>query len=277
MTDSKATTASATTLNAVVTQRIEVAPGLVILRVVPDTTFDFKPGQFAVLALPGSAKRCTLSDYEALSDQPDRLIKRAYSIASSSVSMQYLEFYVTLVHSGQLTPRLFALEPGDRLWVSPKASGLFTLDDVPPDRNIVFVSTGTGLAPYMSMLRSFPLWNDDRHCAVLHGARHSWDLGYRSELTMIERMSPRFSYLPLISRPEEEPVAWGGLAGHIQDVWNGGHVENAWGFAPTTGNTHVFLCGNPVMVDDMVSILALDGFEEHTRKSPGQVHVERYW
>ena len=266
-------------LNAVVSQRIEVAPGLIILRVVPDGWHlpEFKPGQFAVLGLPASATRCAFADSEEPPPDPDKLVRRSYSMASSSVDRHYVEFYVTLVHSGGLSPRLFALKPGDRIWLGHKMGGLFTLSDVPADRHLALIGTGTGLAPYMSMLRTLLEPGGPRLYAVIHGARHSWDLGYRSELIALQRMCRNFAYLPVVSRPDEEPVLWGQATGYVQDMWTSGAIAAAWGFEPTPDNTHVFLCGNPDMVDDMVGILAKDGFREHTRKEPGQVHVERYW
>ena len=266
-------------LNAVVQQRYEVAPGLMVVRVVPDgwDLPDFKPGQFAVLGLPPEAPRCPGSDGEEEPPKPDRLIRRAYSIASSSVAREYLELYITLVRSGGLTPRLFALQPGDRLWLGPKITGNFTLDQAPQDSNLVLVATGTGLAPYMSMLRTMLHEAGDRKFAILLGARHSWDLGYQSELVTMDRLSPAFSYHSIISRPAEEPVPWGGPAGYVQDLWREGLLEKTWGFKPSPENTSVFLCGNPAMIDDMVAMLAEDGFREHSRKEPGEIFVERYW
>jgi len=219
-------------LNAVVTQRIEVSPGLAILRVAPDgwELPEFSAGQYAVLGLPTQAKRFTFSDQEEGTQVTGGLIKRAYSIASSSVTREYLEFYVVLVRSGALTPRLFALSKGDRVWLGGKFVGLFTIDEVPDDKHVVFVGTGTGLAPYMSMLRTHLVCGGKRHFAVLHGARHSWDLGYRSELETLDRMCPNFSYLPSISRPQEEDVPWGGETGYIQDVWGRKPLREAWGF-----------------------------------------------
>ena len=82
------------------------------------------------------------------------MIRRAYSIASSSVERRYVEFYLTLITSGQLTPRLFALRHGSRLFLGPKGSGVFTLDRVLPGKAVVLIATGTGLAPYVSMLRT---------------------------------------------------------------------------------------------------------------------------
>ena len=102
-------------LNAVVIQRIEISPELVVLRVASDgwELPPFEAGQFAVLGLSGKSARITWSDPEEEPPEPERLIRRAYSIASSSVSNEYLEFYILLVRSGQLTPRLFSLgQPG---------------------------------------------------------------------------------------------------------------------------------------------------------------------
>ncbi len=272
--------AKETPLNSVVTQRIDVAPGLFILRVAPDgwQLPAFKPGQFAVLGLPASAARhplCDADEDEALKDGV--LIRRSYSIASSSRQSEYLEFYLTLVRSGSLTPRLAALQIGDRLWLGPKITGLFTFDSVPSDAHIVMIATGTGLAPYMSLLRSQLDRESTRRMAVLHGARHSWDLGYRDELVMMERLRPNLTYIASVSRPAEEPVPWGGEVGHVQELWRKRLLDRAWGERLGPQNTHVFLCGNPAMIDDTAGLLAQEGFREHTPRQPGQIHVERYW
>ena len=266
-------------LNSVVTQKIEVTPELVILQVTPDgwELPAFKAGQFAVLGLPPSAPRIHWSDPEEEPSRPDRLIRRAYSIASSSVALEYMEFYITLVRSGELTPRLFHLKIGDKLWLQKKVTGFFTLETVPREANVILVATGTGLAPYMSMIRSELARNTNRRYAVIHGAYHSWDLGYRQELDTLGTLSPVFTYIPVISDPQDEPVPWHGETGFVQHVWNKRMIEKAWGLTPTPENTHVFLCGNPAMVEDMEKILGKEGFTEHTRKSPGTYHLERYW
>lgn len=266
-------------LNAVIALRTEISPWLIILRVVPDgwKLADFIPGQFAVLGLPGHAPRCALAEPDEVSPDPNKLIRRAYSIASSSLTQEYLEFYIALVTTGALTPRLFSLGIGDRLWLSPKITGMFTLDQVPEDQNVVMIATGTGLAPYMSMLTTHLVCGSQRLFAVLHGARHSWDLGYRSELMTLQHLCRNFKYAPVISRPQGEPVPWIGATGYVQDLWQAGVVEQAWGFRPKPDNTHFFLCGSPAMIDGAVAILGQAGFREHTKKEPGQIHVERYW
>jgi ferredoxin/flavodoxin---NADP+ reductase len=270
----------ASELNAVVTGRIEAAPGLLILRVAPDgwELPPFVAGQFAVLGLPASAPRVALSDPEEPDGaDPDRIIRRAYSITSASVERSHLELYLNLVRSGELTPRLFALETGDPLWLGRKISGMFTLREVPPDQHVVLVATGTGLAPYLSMLRSELACGGPRRFAVLAGARHSWDLGYSAELYTMQRLCPNFTYLPTVSRPDAEPAPWGGHVGYVQRLWTNGALDRAWGFHPTPADTHVFLCGNPGMIDSLTAVLEGERFRQHAPRAPGELHVERYW
>lgn len=266
-----------TLLNAVVAQRIEVSPGLIILRVVPDgwELPDYEAGQFSVLGLPGSAPRDLQCEPDEQEVEPDKLIKRAYSIASTTRKKDFMEFYVSMVPSGALSPRLFALKPGDDVWLSLKAKGMFTLAQVPEDKHVILMSTGTGLAPFVSMLRTSVECGGQRNFAVLHGARHSWDLGYRSELMSMDRMCKNISYTPAVSRPADEVATWNGATGHIQDVWK--HIEEYAGYAPTPESTHLFLCGNPAMIEDMVEVLEGQGYREHKKRSPGEIHVERYW
>lgn len=265
--------------NAIVTRRIDSAPGQLILQVAPDgwALPPFIPGQFAVLGLPAEAPRHAGAQPDDPPLAPETFLRRAYSIASSSREHEYLEFYLVEVKSGALTPRLFALQPGDRLWLGPKFTGLFTLDEVPVDQHVVFLATGTGLAPYMSMLRTHLDQDTSRRFAVVHGARNSWDLGYRDELFHLQRLAPHFHYLPVITSPATELVPWKGYTGRLPAFWREGVLAQLWGFPPAPGNTHFFLCGNPGMLEAMQALLEAEGFREHTRKQPGQLHMEKYW
>jgi ferredoxin--NADP+ reductase len=266
-------------LNSVLTERRDIAPGLSVFRVAPDgwDIREFKAGQYVVLGLPGIAPRCAESDAEEKPCPPDKLIRRAYSIASSSIEREYLEFYVVLVESGALTPRLFGLELGDRLWLGKKITGTFTLDRVPDGQHLVLIATGTGLAPYISMLRSRLLHARAGKVAVLHGARHSWDLGYRNELALVERDHTNFTYVPSITRPSGEKTPWHGEVGRMQEIWLRDPLHERWGFSPSPDDTHILMCGNPAMIDTLIEILTEEGYQEHTRKSPGNIHLERYW
>lgn len=264
-------------LNAVVQQVLQVSPMMKVFRIAPVgwTLPDFKPGQFMVIGLPPSAPKCPEATEEPVEPDENKLIKRAYSIASSNLSKDYVEVYVTLVHSGALTPRLFNLNIGDKIWLGNHLVGMFTLDKVAEDQNIVLIATGTGVAPYMSMLRTDALHRKGK-IVVIHGAANSWDLGYSSELNLLEVISPKFCYIPTITNPEREHVAWNGYTKFIQDIWKENAIEKIWGFKPKPDNTHIFLCGNPRMVQGMIDELSIDGFKEDTRKEVGQIHVEKF-
>jgi ferredoxin/flavodoxin---NADP+ reductase len=265
--------------NAVVTLVNRVSPWLMVLQVVPDEgrVLQYVPGQYTTIGLPGSAARCNHAEPEAPLHDPSKLIRRAYCIASSPANTDFLEFFVHLVPHGALTPRLFALEIGDRIWLSDHATGAFTFDHVPEDASVVLVATGTGLAPYVSMLCTHLRFGTQRRVAILHGVRNSWDLGYRSTLMTMQHLRSNVTYVPVISRPAGEPAPWAGATGHVQDAWKGPALAQAWGARPTPKDTHVFLCGSPHMIDDMARFLASEGFREHTDDVPGEVHVERYW
>lgn len=266
-------------MNAVVTLRNEVSPWLMILQVVPDgwDLPDFVPGQYICLGLCGSASRCELAEPETRAPIPDKLIQRAYSIASSPLDREFLEFYLNLVPAGVLTPRLFNLRIGDRIWLSSRVTGSFTFDGVPEDANVVLIANGSGLAPYESMLTTHLSFLRQRRVALVHGVRHSCDLGYRSVLMAMQRLRANFTYWPIVSRPQEEPVPWKGATGHVQDLWQSDAIERAWGLSPEPENTHVFLCGSPEMIESMIAMLVQKRFQEYTPKKSGQIHSERYW
>lgn len=264
--------------NAVIQQVVQVSPIMKVIRVAPLgwELPDFKPGQFVGLGLPGTSSRCAEATEEFKTpDDPDKLIKRAYSVASSNVSKDYVEFYITLVHSGSLTPRLFDLKIGDKLWMGQRFTGMFTLEEVDENKNIVLIATGTGVAPYMSMLRSDALRRKGK-IVVVHGASNSWDLGYSSELSLLQSIAPNFSYIPTITIPEKEVTPWNGRTELVHEIWEDGSIEKLWGFKPEADNTNIFLCGNPNMIEGMIETLGKDGFKEHKRRDPGQIHVEKF-
>lgn len=267
-------------LNATVSERIDLGEELAIFRIVPKNGVipTFKPGQYVALGLPGTAPRCPSAEPEReLPKNPEKIIPRAFSIASSPLTREYLEFYAVLVKFGSLTPRLWCLKPGDGIWLGPRITGNFVMDDVPADKNIVFVATGTGLAPYVSMVYTYFRPEQKRNFVIFHGVRVSQDLSYRAELMTLSRLCPKFGYIPIISRPQLDPIPWKGTTGHVQKLWQESVIEKNFGFKPTADNTHVFLCGSPQMIDDMVALLGKEGYKEHKPREPGQVHVERYW
>lgn len=265
--------------NATVVDRIDISPGLMILRIEPDEKrFDFSAGQYTVLGLNKTEPLTPEVDPKV--DEEDKtspeFIQRAYSIASSSKPGEFLEFYLTLVPSGALTPRLFHLQKGSRLYVSNKAVGLFTLDRIPQGLHAILVGTGTGLAPYMSMLRSQLVCGGERKFIIVHGARYSWDLGYRSQLEALSKECPNVFYFPSITRAKEDP-SWRGLTGYLQDVLFSGVVEKHAGITLGPKDAHVFLCGNPGMIEMATKKLIDLGHTPDKGKVSGTLHTEEYW
>jgi ferredoxin/flavodoxin---NADP+ reductase len=264
-------------LNATVSMRYEINHGLLVLQVVPDEELPpFVAGQYTTLGLPASAPRYHVSDAEESPIEPGRFIRRAYSIASSSLQGKFFEFFVALVRTGALTPRLFALGPGDRIHLGRRIVGMFTLDEVAPDKDIILVATGTGLAPYLSMLRSRYAFDAGRRTVVVHGSRVSYDLGYRSELEGMAARYEHFHYLPIIDQPERNP-GWTGQIGFVQRFFSEGTVEKLLGRPLTPESGAVFLCGNPLMVQGMLTLLGELGLTKHSRQKPGDIFVEEYW
>jgi ferredoxin--NADP+ reductase len=220
-----------------------------------DVEKDFKPGQFTTLAL----------------ERGGELVKRAYSIASAP--NRPLEFYVVVVDDGALTPSLWNLKQGEQVLVRDKAAGLFTLDRIPSGGTLWLVATGTGLAPYVSMLRDGCCFDRFEHVVIVHGVRYARQLGYREELERFVEKDPRFTYVPAVTRDD----APGCLKGRLTDLVENGQLEARVGRELGVGKGQVMLCGNPEMVELMIGLFKDRGMFVHRPKEPGHVHTERYW
>lgn len=256
--------------NSTVVGRVDVTPELMILQVKPDGGVPaFQPGQYVALGLPGSAPRYPGAPEEVESPAADKLIKRAYSIGSSPSVGDYFEFYIAIVPDGALTSRLAVVKPGDRLFAQPKVTGTFTLEGIPDDHNLVLVSTGTGLAPFMSMARTPATWTGGRKITIVHGVRYPQDFAYADELLSLKSSKQNFEYLPIASRASE---SFTGRKGRVQALFEDGSIDL------NPAKDHVFLCGNPAMIDDLERDLTTKlGYVVHSKKTPGNLHVEKYW
>lgn len=263
--------------NATLTERFEITPHLAIFRVKPDDeSYRFVAGQYTVLGLKRAETRLGEADPDDTPDaDPAQLIRRPYSICSGT-QQQELEFYISMLSGGELTPRLFNLKPGDRLFVGPKARGFLTLENIPTNTNLLMVATGTGLGPYISMLRTHAYEFPADKIGIIHGARYSWDLGYRPELESYDHRFANVRYLPTISRPDVDP-AWDGAHGRVQRWLEADDFAERFGFRLSPEECHVFLCGNPGMIEEATTSLLDRGFNESSRKEAGNLHAEKYW
>ena len=111
---------------------------------------------------------------------------------------------------------------------------------------------------------------------MLHGARYSWDLGYRGELESLARLRPNFTYIPSITRPDQD-LHFRGHSGRVQTLLEQGVVEKESGVALDPAQADVFLCGNPEMVKVVKAMLEAKGFKAGQGKEPGTIHIEEYW
>ena len=262
--------------NATLLTRQEVGPGLHVLRVLPDGgVLPFQPGQHVWLGLRGDAPRIETSVPDDADEHPSRLIKRAYSLASAPREAAF-ELFVNAVHGGTFTPRLLAVPDGGRCWCTPSAKGTFTLDGVQSEGHLVLLATGTGLAPYVSMLRHLDregrLEEGGRRIVLAHGVRLAADLGYRSELEALAGRS-NVVYVPTVTRDS----VFDGHRARISELWDRGVLAGALGRPLDPTRDHVFLCGNPEMVDEMAARARAAGFTLHSAAHPGGLHLERYW
>ncbi len=242
-----------------VVRRIDWAPGLVSLVLDADIG-PFRPGQFIDVAV------------EAANPEGTRP-SRAYSVVSAPG--QPSEIFVSLVLDGEITPRLCAAQPGDRIWVRWSAAGVFTLERLPDARHLWLIATGTGLAPYISMLRDEPGWQRFERVIVVHGVRTVQDLAYRDELAAIAAKYPgRVTVIPVVSR---EPDAPGVLHGRVTTLHASGELESRAGARLSAEDSQVMLSGNPQMVEEMRARFEAMGWRRNSPKRPGQFTVEAYW
>ena len=236
--------------------RQDWAPGLVTLVVAAEIE-PYAPGQFVNLALE---RRGTIE-------------RRSYSIASPPG--EPLAFLVTEVPGGSLTPDLVRLAPGAGLLVEPKPQGFFTLKWVPPAAELWMVATGTGLGPFLALLKSAETWERFERIVLVHGVREALHLAHREELAELTvTRSGRFSFVPAVSR---EPAQSGVLHGRVTTLLGDGSLERVAGIPLSPERSHLMLCGNPAMIEEMTTQLGARGLRKHRVRTPGHITVEKYW
>jgi ferredoxin--NADP+ reductase len=244
---------------AKITHRIDWADGLFTLRYDCDL-LPFDPGQFVALGMDG------------VENGKHGRIERLFSIASAPGEPP--EFFVIRVDEGHLSPLLDRLRPGDLGWIHRGPQGVFTLKRVPPCEVGWFLATGTGLAPYIAMLRTATTWDRFKKIVLVHGVRHLTDLAYQEEIKAHQAAHPgRLLSIPAITREEAPP---GGLSRRIPQAIEDGSLEKLAGAEIRADNSQVLLCGNPDMIKDLIEILGRREMKRTTGKTPGHITTEKY-
>jgi len=242
--------------HAEITRRADFAPDLWMLRLRSDGEFHFAPGQYATLGL----------------EKDGKVLQRPYSIVSSPAEEE-LEFFFELVPEGALTPSLHMLQPGDRLLMRKEPKGRFLLDTANGRSNHLLISTVTGVAPFVSYVRTLAKdWKEGRvdgshKLFLLNGASRPWEFGYREELARFDRELPWFKYVPTVSRPWDHED-WPGEIGRADDILR--KYADHWELEPE--NTVAYLCGHPEMIEHSKAILRRRGFTDKD-----SIKEEIYW
>ena len=185
-----------------------------------------------------------------------------------------MEFYGVIVPEGPLSPGLARLKAGDALFVADNPSGFLVLAEVPAAEDLWLLATGTGIAPFLSILRTATPWESYRRVILVHGVRHATELVYQDMIrTIAEAQGNRFVFIKATTR-EKPPNA---LHGRIPAAIRDGRLEAAARAPIAPERSQFMLCGNPGMLKEAAAELVLKGLRKNRRRTPGQITVESFW
>lgn len=226
-----------------------------------DRTLRFENGHFVMLGLEVEGKP----------------LMRAYSIASANYEEE-LEFFSIKVQDGALTSRLQNIQVGDELLVSSKPTGTLVADHLLPARNLYLIGTGTGLAPFMSIIRDPDIYERYEKVVLIHGVRRVTDLAYREYIQeelprnefFGEEVRNQLIYYPTVTREPFENQ------GRVTDLMTSGKLFSDIGLPqPTLEDDRFMLCGSPSMLKDLCAILDGWGFKESRHGIQAHYVIER--
>jgi ferredoxin--NADP+ reductase len=206
-----------------------------------------------------------------------RPLLRAYSVASAHYD-EHLEFYSIKVADGPLTSRLQNIKPGDSVYVSKKPTGTLVLDNLVRGKRLYLLASGTGLAPFMSVIRDPETYERFENVVVVHGVRFANELGYRRYIEeelpqhelIGEQVQKQLRYYPTVTR---EPFR---NQGRITTLIDNGKLFADLGLpALDRADDRVMICGSPSMLKDVVTLLEARGLTEGSSDGQGEYVVER--
>ncbi|MCK9508524.1 MAG: ferredoxin--NADP reductase [Pigmentiphaga sp.] len=240
-------------------------------RITRPASYRFTPGQFSRLGV-----RTRNAQGE------ETIAWRAYSVVSSPYDEE-LEFFSIVVPDGEFTSQLEKLKPGDPIFIDKQSFGFLTTAAFPSGDDLWMLSSGTGLAPFISVLHDLEVWETYRHLIVVHSVRGVEELAYQETIEGLRthevfgewcREQPdKLIYVPSITR---EPVP--GMANaRITTLLETGELEQRAGVTLDPARSRVMLCGNPEMVQDLRDLLKTRGFATTRRGIAGNLAVENYW
>ncbi len=233
-------------------------------RTTRDRGYRFTPGQFA---------RLGVRDHDH-----DTVVWRAYSIASAAHD-EHLEFFSVVVPGGAFTSRLSKLREGDPIYVERKSYGFLTTDRFEAGRDLWMLATGTGLAPFLSILHDFATWEGYDNLVLVQSVRTQSELAYEDLIRGFDRseyyaqLAHKLRYVRIVTR---EPVP-GTLRDRVTKLLASGVLEENVGLKLDHDRSRIMLCGNPEMVEDSRKLLTGRGFRMSRRGDPGHLAVENYW
>ena len=259
-------------------------PNLFSFTVSRPASFKFTAGQFVRLGVNPSQLQYYQQQDEASSDVSDAALNedifRAYSIISSPFD-EVLEFFSIVIPDGAFTSQLQHLQVGDELLLNMMPFGFLTLAryQKPLPKDLWLLATGTGLAPFLSMLQDLQTWQDYEHIVLAYSARSIEELAYVDKIeslqedfgTLVDNPA-KLIFIPIVTR---EPVK-GALTERLPKLLLDGTLQERAGIALDTDSTHVMLCGNPDMVEDTKETLKSLGLVMN-RRGEGNIAVENYW
>ena len=265
MTDANVVAAPAKARGAFYVERVTYVrhwtESLFTIRTTRDAGLRFESGQFVMLGLEVNGKP----------------LLRAYSVASAYYADE-LEFYSIKVADGPLTSHLMKIREGDEILIGRKPTGTLVLDGLRPGKNLYLLGTGTGLAPFLSLVRDPEVYERYEKVIVTHTVREVADLSYREFLSeelpndpdLGEMVEPKLIYYPTVTR---EPFA---NQGRITDLITSGKLFEDIGLPPLDpARDRVMLCGGPSVLADLKAMLLARGYEEGSVAKPVDFVLER--